>query len=103
MDEGQIFIENMLAAMRDQGMTEAELSKKSGLNRRAVTDLREGRVKSPKLSTVFSIAQALNLDPGEMMGLGPRSHVQADLAEYLAQYDKEGQQQILQALRAIRG
>lgn len=99
MNEGKVFIDNMLAVMLDQNLSEAELSLSAGLNRRAVTDLREGRVKSPKLSTVFAISKALNKDPGVMMGIGNRHKVRDDLAKYLSQYPEEQQQRLLAAMR----
>lgn len=101
MDENDHFRRNLLAAMKDQGLSEAELSVRAGLNRRAVTDIREERTRSPKLSTVFALAKALGLDPGEMMGLGPRHKVQADLAEFLAQYGEDEQARLLDAIRAF--
>ena len=103
MNEGAQFIAAVLAALDETGMSEAELSVKAGLNRRAVTDLREGRVRSPKISTVFALARALGKDPGEMLGLGPRLQVQADLARYLSEYDEAQQVQMLRALQALRG
>lgn len=99
MDENTAFRENLLREMREAGMTAAELSRKAGLNARAVKDIEEGRVRSPKLSTVFALSRALNRDPGEMMGLGPRSQVQADLAAFLSRYDEGEQERFLVALR----
>ncbi|WP_370312504.1 helix-turn-helix domain-containing protein [Sagittula sp.] len=103
MTEGEIFLRNLLVKLEQSGMTEAELSVKAKLNRRAVTDLREGRVRSPKLSTVFALSRALGEDPGEMMGLGPRLKVQQELARYLEQYPEDVQRQMLHALVALRG
>ena len=103
MTEGEIFLRNLLVKLDQSGMTEAELSVKANLNRRAVTDLREGRVRSPKLSTVFALSRALGEDPGEMMGLGPRLKVQQELARYLEQYPEDVQRQMLHALVALRG
>ena len=99
MDENDHFRRNLIAAMKEQGLKEAELSVKAGLNRRAVTDIREERTRSPKLSTVFALAKALDLDPGEMMGLGARYKVKSDLAQYLSQYDEDGQGRLLDAIR----
>lgn len=99
MDEGEIFIERLLSALEHTDMSEAELSLKAGLNRRAVTDLREGRVKSPKLTTVFKLARALGQDPGEMMGLGSRPKIRSDLAEALSEYPEEEQARLAIAFR----
>ena len=97
--ESETFIRNLIAAVdASDYWTDARLSKAAGVNRRAVTDMREGRVKSPKLSTVFKLAKALNRDPGEMMGIGPRERVRADLAEFLSQYSEDEQEKLLSAL-----
>jgi len=102
-EERESFRENLLAAMRDSGMSAAELSRRAGLNARAVKDIEENRVRSPKLSTVFALAKALNRDPGEMMGLGPRPKVQGDLAAFLSQYPEDEQERFLSALRLMPG
>tara|TARA_R110000744_G_scaffold254726_1_gene370287 strand:+ start:1774 stop:2094 length:321 start_codon:yes stop_codon:yes gene_type:complete len=102
MNEGEIFIKNLVAALEEDDLNEAELSRRAGLNRRAVTDLREGRVQSPKLSTVFKLAKALNRDPGEMMGLGARPKISTKVADYLSQFDEDSQEQLLNAVLAMR-
>jgi transcriptional regulator with XRE-family HTH domain len=101
MNESAIFRTNLLRAMTDKGMSEAELSKKARLNARAVTDIREGRVASPKLSTVFRLAAALGIDPGELMGLGRRHRLYDQLAEFLEQFPEEDQARFLAALSAL--
>ncbi|WP_216016598.1 helix-turn-helix domain-containing protein [Roseovarius nubinhibens] len=96
------FIRNVLAAVdADPDLNDAKLSIKAGVNRRMVTDMREGRVKSPKLSSVFAIAKALNRDPGELMGLGPRPKIRSDLSAFLSQYDEDAQARILHAMKAF--
>lgn len=102
MDESTTFKRNLLRLMAEQGLSAAVLSRKAGLNARAVKDIEEGRVQSPKLSTVFKLSQALGVDPGEMMGLGPRTRIQRDLSHFLSQYDEDEQAQLLDALRALR-
>ncbi|MDN5568183.1 MAG: helix-turn-helix transcriptional regulator, partial [Paracoccus sp. (in: a-proteobacteria)] len=54
------------AEMVAQGLNPASLSKKADLNRRAVTDLLEGRAQSPKLSTAHSLAIALGVTIDEL-------------------------------------
>lgn len=98
MNASETFITNLLRVMQERGLKPATLSKMAGLNARAVKDMEEGRVRSPKLSTVFALAEALDLDPGEMMGLGPRPKIQRELAGYLSQYSAEEQEQLLSAL-----
>lgn len=101
MDESRTFRENLLRIMAEKGLKEAELSKLAGLNARAVTDIREERTRSPKLSTVFALAKALDEDPGVMMGLGRRYSLNAELAAFLAQYDESDQARFLAALTAL--
>ena len=103
MSESEVFIRNLLKAIEEEGIADATLSVRAGLNRRAVTDLREGRVRSPKLSTVFALAEALNRDPGEMMGLGKRPQLQPDLVALLARYSPEDQERFLSALALLPG
>ncbi|OOY15094.1 helix-turn-helix transcriptional regulator [Thioclava sp. DLFJ4-1] len=101
MDEGEIFRRNMLRVMKELDLNEAQLSKKAGLNARAVTDIRERRVASPKLSTVFALCKALNRDPGEMLGIGKRHNLRPELAEFLEKLSAEEQSRFLAALEAI--
>lgn len=101
MDANEVFRTNLLERMRQLGMSEAELSKRASLNPRAVTDIRERRTQSPKLSTVFSLSAALGVDPAEMMGLGPRYKLNADLAAFLEQFEEEAQLRFLAALEAL--
>lgn len=101
MDESEIFRDNLLRLMAERGFKAAELSKRAKLNPRAVKDIEERRVASPKLSTVFALARALSADPAEMVGLGPRSRLAPALEAYLAQYDQAEQERLLQALSAL--
>lgn len=101
MDEGTVFRQNLLRIMDARGLKAATLSRAAGLNPRAVKDIEEGRVQSPKLSTVFALSRALGEDPGEMMGLGARSALLKELVEYLEQYSESEQAQILKALSAL--
>lgn len=101
MDESETFRANLLRLMAARGYSAAELSKKASLNPRAVKDIEERRAQSPKLSTVFALARALNADPGEMIGLGPRIDLAPELARYLSRYSVSDQERILQALSAL--
>lgn len=103
MTVGDNFRRNLLAAMHERGLTAAGLSKSAGLNPRAVKDIEEGRVRSPKLETAFALAAALDMDPGELIGLGPTSGIRSDLAEFLRKYSEEDQARILAALAALPG
>jgi transcriptional regulator with XRE-family HTH domain len=101
MDASVAFRENLLRLMGEQKLRAAELSKRAGLNPRAVKDIEENRVVSPKLSTVIALAEALGADPAEMMGLGARGAVKPELARFLSQYTEDEQGRILAALAAF--
>lgn len=98
MNESETFRGNLLRVMVEKGFDPANLSRAAGLNPRAVKDIEERRAVSPKLSTVFRLAQALNVDPAELMGLADRSRLAPELAQYLAQYSEEEQRKLLAAL-----
>ena len=101
MNVDNTFRQNLISKRAASGLTAAELSRRAGLNVRAVTDIEEGKAISPKISTAFAIAYALSADPGEMLGLGPRLSLRAELAQFLARFDEESQGQLLVALQAL--
>lgn len=101
MDENETFRLNLIRLMRERGLKAAQLSKLADLNARAVTDIEEGRAQSPKISTVFKLAKALQVDPAELMGLGPRLLLNRELAEFLSQYSETEQERLLQGLSAL--
>lgn len=103
MEESETFRRQLLRLMAEKGLKAATLSKLAGLNPRAVKDIEEGKVSSPRLSTVIALAHALEQDPAEMMGLGRRVNLRADLAEYLSRYSEDEQEQLLKALHALGG
>ncbi|WP_386684602.1 helix-turn-helix domain-containing protein [Loktanella sp. R86503] len=101
MDANETFRKNLKALRLEKGFNARQLSERAGLGERNVKDIEEGRSQSPKISTVFSLAKALDADPAEMMGLGTRVKINSDLAEFLEQFDAEGQSRLLAALAAI--
>lgn len=101
MDASVAFRENLLRIMGERKLRAAELSRRAGLNPRAVKDIEEGRAVSPKLSTVIALAEALGEDAAEMMGLGARVSLKPELARFLSQYDESEQERILAALAAL--
>lgn len=103
MYDNEIFRRNLSRLRHAADLSAAELSRRASLNVRAVKDIEEGRAQSPKLSTAFALADALGVDVGELIGLGPRPKIQSDLAEFLSKYDESEQEQILQALSALHG
>jgi transcriptional regulator with XRE-family HTH domain len=98
MNVNETFRRNLMAAREARGLDARNLSLQAGLGERAVKDIEEGRSQSPKISTVFALAKVLGLDPGELLGIGRRPMLQADLLQFLEKFDKQQQEQILSAL-----
>ena len=101
MDESDAFRRNLARIIQERRLKPAQVSVAAGLNRRAVTDLLENRAASPKLSTAYAIAKALNEDLGEMMGLGHSVRLVPELAQLLEQYGPDEQAQLAKALAAL--
>ncbi|MDB6151495.1 MAG: family transcriptional regulator [Chthoniobacter sp.] len=102
MNESENFRANLLRLMADAGLSAAELSRRAGLNPRAVKDIEERNTVSPKLSTVVALAKALNADPAEMMGLPTTAGLRPELVRLLTQYDEDEQARLLAALSILR-
>jgi transcriptional regulator with XRE-family HTH domain len=101
MSESETFRKSLIRLRQERGLSAAELSRRAGLNVRAVTDIEERRSLSPKLATVFALARALDVAPGEMIGLGAQARINDELAEFLSRYGEEDQARLLAALHAI--
>jgi len=87
--------------MEQADMNPAQLSKRAGLNARAVTDIQQGRVKSPRVQTVLALETALGLSAGTLLGFG-QATVSSDLHALLNELDEATQQQLLETLRSLR-
>ena len=68
-DISEIFRMNLRRLLDERKIGAATLSRKAGLNLRAVKDIEERRAQSPRLSTVFKLAEALEVPPQELLGL----------------------------------
>ena len=101
MDASDTFRRNLALLREQKRLNAAELSKRAGLNPRAVKDIEEGRAQSPKLSTVFALADALQVDAGDLIGLPPRPRLVGELVAFLEQLDEDQQEQLLNALAAV--
>jgi transcriptional regulator with XRE-family HTH domain len=99
-DIKDVFRSNMLRLMTERRMTPAELSRRAGLNLRAVTDIRDGRSQSPKLSTLFAISSALGVELPELLGFGG-TRLEEEFHRLLSRYDRADQERILAVLRAL--
>lgn len=98
MDVNEQFRLRLKVEMDAQGMNPASLSIAAKMNRRAVTDLLEGRAQSPKLSTAFSLAEALGKTLDELTGVRPQVSIAPRLAELLSRYDQAEQEQLAAAI-----
>lgn len=97
------FRANLRAAMERVGIDAANLSRKAGLNARAVTDILEGRSKHPRISTVVSLAGALGVTIYDLLDAPPRGKIIQGLEDYLSKCDEGVQKGILEALLSLRG
>jgi len=100
LDYNETFRLNLMAKRQEADISAAELSRKAGLNDRAVKDIEERRSQSPKLSTVFALADALGVDAGELIGLPPRPRLVGELVAFLEQLDIDQQERLLNVLEA---
>ena len=100
MDPDHAIRENIRRLIAERETNPARVALDAGLNRRAVQDILDERAASPKISTVFKIAKALDCPPAELMGLsGPR--LAPELVEFLRQYDESAQVQLVKALASL--
>lgn len=110
-DISVVFRNNLLVWMRKRGFTAASLSRKAGLNTRAVTDIFEGKAQSPRLSTVFKLAYALDVTVYELLDVERqevefaqhprRNSVLPEIEEFLSALDPVDQAALLESLRKI--
>lgn len=101
MNIDEIFRSNLKKLRTEAGMDAKALSLKAKLGERAVKDIEEGRSQSPKLSTAFKLAKALEVDVAVILGISNVAKIRSELVDFLAQYDEDGQAQLLAALSAI--
>jgi len=68
-DISEIFRANLLRILKERKIAAAAVSRKAGLNHRAVKDIEERRANSPRIVTVFKLAEALDVAPQDLLGL----------------------------------
>jgi predicted transcriptional regulator len=102
MDVNDIFRRKLEQIMAEKGMKAPEVARLARLNRRMVYDIIEGRSQSPKIETVFKIADALSVHPGELLGFGAGVALHPRLAELLKQYPIDDQERLALALAQLR-
>ena len=62
-----IFVERLNAALDASGLTQAELSRKTGIAEAALSNYRKGKYE-PKHKQLYLLAVALNVSPAWLMG-----------------------------------
>lgn len=62
----EIFGEKIRTFRRARGLTQQELAENSALDRKTISRI-ENHQYSPSLSTIFSIAEALEVEPKDLM------------------------------------
>lgn len=97
----KVFVENLVLHMTRAGMNAARLSKLAGLNPRAVRDILDGRVESPRVKTVLALEKALKLEVGALLGFGPGA-ISFELYELLSELDAKDQRKLLDILLLFR-
>lgn len=95
------FTRNLLKIIEELGISDASLSLKAGLNRRFVTDLREGKARAPKLPNAYKLAEALQLDLRDIMAGRARPAINAELLRFLEAHTPEEQARLLGAAKAL--
>jgi transcriptional regulator with XRE-family HTH domain len=102
MDVNEKLRQNLQRLMSEKDINAPEVARRSGLNRRMVYDIIEGRSQSPKVETVFKIADAMGVHPGELLGFEPRVELHPALADLIQQYPPDEQELLAKALAALR-
>ena len=62
----KIFAVNLIRARTAAGMTQTELAKSSGLGQSHISELERGNWE-PRLSTIMALADALRVEPSELL------------------------------------
>jgi len=93
----------LLDAMCAKGLNASALSRKAGLNPRAVKDIEERRIQNPRVSTVLSLERALEMVPGTLLGItSSEADIDASLLSLLASLSQEDQKRLFDFLAILR-
>lgn len=77
------YLRNWIAS---EGLTQPEAAKRLGVSERSLEDyLSEGNHKLPRVTSLHSMAEAIGVDPRELLGLGPGQDGRADEDRVLAE------------------
>ena len=98
-----IFIDRLTQAMEMREMTQADLSRKTGISEAALSHYRKGKYE-PKHRQLYLIALALNVSPSWLMGLDlEQNEDQLDqaLASLWSSLNDSQKRQILDYIRFV--
>lgn len=105
VDVSEIFRANLLQLLKDRKISAASVSRKAGLNIRAVKDIEERRAKSPRIITVIKLAQALEVPAQDLLGLA-KCHCAAtddlsDAVQFFSTLPTEQRDLLVTAMRQL--
>ena len=63
-----VLAERIQLVMNERGMTQADLARKTGMTTSNIAYIVNGKTKDPRLSSVVSIARALNVSLSYLVG-----------------------------------
>jgi len=86
--------------MAQRNLNAAALSRRAGLNPRAVKDIEERRTQSPRLSSVVALASALDVTLEELLGLR-RTALDDEIIAFLCELSLEEQAELRAALQSL--
>lgn len=100
-EDAEVFRSNLLAEMKRQGLDKASLSKKASMNPRAVSDIQDGKSKSPRLFTAIKLARVLNVSVYDLLGIPTKDGIILELEKYLSEKTEDEQARILSGIQTF--
>ena len=97
------FVKRLNQAMADADMTQAELSRKTGISEASISNYRKGNYE-PKHKQIYLLATALGVSPSWLMGFDlPESESELDtaLSALWQELDETQKRQILDYIRFV--
>lgn len=95
------FSKRLNLALSKSGMSAAELSRKTGLSESIIASYRAGRY-APKQSRLYTIAQALGVTPGWLLGYDSDSqNLDNAIADLMSQMTEEQKSQALDYIKYL--
>ena len=95
--------ERLNIALRERGITAAELAKKTGISESDISHYRKGDYQ-PKRERIYFLSKALNVSPGWLMGLDlPKNQILLDeeILEVWHQLSLDQQEEIYHHIRTL--